>query len=111
MGPWSPDGTTIAFESTRTGGPQIYLMNADGTNQRVLVGPRKGKDEDAAAPAWSPDGRFIAFDRGLGSTFEIWLIKPDGTGEKRLTNNSFADISPSWAPDGRTISFLSTRSL
>lgn len=111
MGPWSPDGSTIAFESTRKGGPWIYLMKADGTDLRPFVGPRKGKDEDALAPAWSPDGRLIAFDRGLGSTTEIYVIKPDGTGERRLTNNGFADISPSWSPEGTVITFLSTRSL
>lgn len=108
---WSPDGSKIALTSTRGGGPAIYTMDADGRNQKRLVGRRPGKDEDANSPAWSPDGNLIAFERGLGSTFEIWVIRPDGTGLKRLTNNKFADTSPSWSPDGQTITFMSTRSL
>lgn len=108
---WSPDGSKIAFTSTRGGGPVIYTMNSDGTDQKRLVGPSEGKDEDANSPAWSPDSEWIAFERGLGSTFEIWLIRPDGSGLKRLTNDKFADVGPSWSPDGKTIAFMSTRSL
>lgn len=108
---WSPDGSKIAFQSTREGGPAIYTMDADGTNQKRLVGRRPGKDEDANSPAWSPDGELIAFERGLGSTFEIWVIRPDGSGLRRLTDDKFADIGPSWSPDGRTITFMSARSL
>lgn len=108
---WSPDGTKIAFTSTRGGGPVIYTMDADGANQKRLVGPRDGVDEDANRPAWSPDGQWIAFERGLGSSFEIWLIRPDGSGLRRLTNDEFEDRAPSWSPDGETIAFMSTRSL
>ena len=61
---WSPDGSKIAFISTRDGGGPsgfntgLYLMNADGTNQtRVTF-----DDETLEGfPAWSPDGSKIAW--------------------------------------------------
>jgi TolB protein len=94
--------------TTRTGGPLIYVMNADGTGQKLLVGADKG---EPLGPAWSPGGELVAFHRGQGKTSEIFVVRSDGTGEKRLTNDGFADQSPSWSPDGTKITFLSTRSL
>jgi Tol biopolymer transport system component len=56
---FSPDGRRIAFESTRTGGGDIYVMNADGTGLAQLT---TDPDEDAQ-PTWSPNGSQIAFTR------------------------------------------------
>jgi len=55
---WSPGGTRIAFGSARDGNYEIYIMNADGTNQIRLT------DHPAydMSPGWSPDGKHIIFD-------------------------------------------------
>ncbi|MCH6569200.1 MAG: PD40 domain-containing protein, partial [Acidobacteria bacterium] len=45
---WSPDGRHIAFQSTRTGSKQIFIMNADGKNLRQITA--YGINE---SPAWS----------------------------------------------------------
>lgn len=56
---WSPDGRSIALISNRTGSPEVWLMNADGTSQRRLTAtPRL----DESGPVWTPDGRWILFD-------------------------------------------------
>src|SRR5437868_4899242 len=47
---WSPDGTQIAFTSTRDGNRAIYVMNADGSGQTRLT---TGTASDAQ-PSWSP---------------------------------------------------------
>jgi dipeptidyl aminopeptidase/acylaminoacyl peptidase len=105
---WSPDGTRIAFTSRRDGGdPEIYIMNADGSNQvRFTTSP--GIDEQ---PAWSPDGTRIAWasDRNEGN-LEIYSANLDGSGLRRHTvNGAFVDTEPEYSPDGSLIAFRSNR--
>jgi len=61
---WSPDGTQIAY--AQLSGGRLGLMNADGTNQRVLTAAN-GSYSDSP-PAWSPDSKWvIAENLGSGS--------------------------------------------
>ncbi len=55
---WSPDASQIAFMSARSGRTEIFTMNADGTDQQLLVSMPSGSAID---PRWSPTGRHIAF--------------------------------------------------
>jgi TolB protein len=117
---WSPDGTTIAF--VREDPSAIWLMDADGTNQRQLTHPYQladtEEDEDSR-PDWSPDGNLIAFSRlhephegKTGSTRyrqDIYVIHPDGTGLQRLTRLTSDNVSPAWSPDGKRVAFASDR--
>jgi hypothetical protein len=92
---WSPDGSRIAFDSTRHGldNKELYVMNADGSNQTRLT---DNIDEDRF-PSWSPDGQRIAFRRGGGPTHGINIINRDGTNPVHVTNDGDA---PVWSPDG-----------
>ena len=54
---WSPDGRHIAFQSSRDGNYEIYVMDSDGSNPRRLT---DHSDWDVR-PSWSPDGRHIAY--------------------------------------------------
>ena len=45
---WSPDGLRIVFTSTRLGGRNLFIMNADGSNVRPLT-----KDSNSFSPAWA----------------------------------------------------------
>ena len=99
---WSPDGTKIAFVSSRKGGVyQIYVMDADGKNPiRLTDGPRKKQ-----YPDWSPDGSKIAFTVHDGLP-HIAVMDADGNNRVRLED--FA-MEPSWSPSGQQIAFVSWR--
>lgn len=107
---FSPDGREIAFTSDRSGGDNIWIMNADGSEPRQLT------DESFRLlnnPAWTPDGEYIAArkhftkTRSLGSG-EIWLYHTGGGSGLQLTEkpNDQKDVNdPSFSPDGRYLYF------
>jgi len=106
---WSPDGTKLAFTSSRDSNPgfnfEVYTMNADGSNQTRLTNS-SSTDEH---PAWSPDGTKIAFASQRDGNPEIYKMNSDGSNQVRLTNSSALDWEPDWSPNGKKIAFVSTR--
>ncbi len=112
---WSPDGATIAYAHKATNTPigvKLWLMNADGTNQRALTTGPDNIDENV--PTWSPDGKKIAFTSNReGGKYRIWVINKDGSNPVALTTAYFdttlqADIEqkvPAWSPDGKYIAY------
>lgn len=105
---WSPDGRQIAFTSDRSGGPQIYVMNAGGGNIRKITSGGYNSD-----PSWSPNSKVnkIAYVNVSGSSANIFTVNPDGSGTKQLTSGSRRNETPSWTPDGHFISFSSNRNV
>jgi Tol biopolymer transport system component len=68
---WSPDGTRIAYESTRSGNSEIWVMNADGTGEPINVSQHESWDSD---PAWSPDGTQITFMSRRDGQEDLWAV-------------------------------------
>lgn len=89
---WSPDGEKIAFCSFRDGNSEIYIMNADGTEQKRLT-DSSGTD---CSPAWSFDGERIVFASNRGDDYEIYIMDADGGNVVRITEDSSQDDSPDW---------------
>ncbi len=89
----------IAFGSDRDGNREIYVMNADGSNQVNLT----NSPADDRWPAWSPDGQQIAFTSTRDGNEEIYKMNADGTGQTRLTVDPASDRLPTWTSDGRIV--------
>jgi len=104
---WSPDGTKIAFASTRDDNDEIYIMNADGSDQTNISNDPRFDN----LPDWSPDGTKIVFSSNRdGGNPNIYTMKPDGTDFIQLTDTGNRhDSWPSWSPDGTKIVFSSSR--
>jgi Tol biopolymer transport system component len=97
---WSPDGSKIVFESDRTGVSQLWLMNADGSNQTQLTFDPVPKDQ---VPDWSPDGSKIAYVAQTAPVGgDIWVINADGTNPHPITSGLDL-LGTAWSPDGTQI--------
>lgn len=105
---FSPDGRRIAFMSGRAGHPEIYTMDADGTNADLLTPLDVGESAYRASPDWSPDGRQVAFQSRIAGTFQVLTVSLRDRGLKQLTSDG-SNEDPSWAPDGRHLVFVSSR--
>ena len=102
----------IVFYSDRDGNAEIYVMDADGGNQRRLT----NNPASDHSPSWSPDGKRIVFTSNRDGHFmhgiptdEIYVMDTDGGNQQNLTNNPSYETSPSWSPDGKRIAFDSNR--
>ena len=93
----------IAFTTTRHGHDEIYVMDADGGNQKRLT---RNKVHDWG-PTWSPDGRKIAFvTTRTPLKIQIYVMDSDGSNQEILTDG-WHDNWPSWSPDGQKIAYWS----
>lgn len=102
---WSPDGSLIAFSGVQEAEPDVWIMAADGTDQRQLT------DDPASdwAPAWSPDGASLVFNSDRFGSFDLVRIDADGANPTALTSGPADDYEPDWSPDGKRIAFTSNR--
>ena len=102
---WSPDGSKIAFASTRTGTEQLYTMNADGTSQTPIRPGGKGA-------VWSPDGTKLAvIELHTVGTYDIYVTSAAGGNPVNISSSPSNTISqaPTWSPDGGKVAFESNR--
>ena len=124
---YSPDGTRIVFCSLRDAYPksklapqelkrlemdaayfgEIYIMNADGSNQQRLT-DRPGYD---GGPFFTPDGQHIVWRHFTpdGSKADIYTMRTDGSRVKRLTDFDSMSWAPYFHPSGAYVIFASNK--
>jgi len=107
---WSSDGRQLVF-GAEPGPPfisQLWIMNADGSNQHVLLSEASFFDY---FPSFSPDGSNVVFTRCALPAFHcaIYRVGINGNNLAALThydpNPDVNDFEPEYSPDGTTIAF------
>jgi len=93
---WTPDGR-IVYDSNASGIEDIWIVNADGSNQKQLTA-NYSVDRDSAV---SPDGRYIVFVSSRSGVDDLWRMNIDGSDQRQLTNGGSRKQSPQFSPDGR----------
>ncbi len=96
---WSPDGRTLASYVGQRWHWDIFLIDRDGENFRLIT----GDGGNYLAPSFSPSGQWIAFTSyrdkyGDEDGCEIYVMRMDGTEIRRLTDNEYCDWQPRWGP-------------
>jgi dipeptidyl aminopeptidase/acylaminoacyl peptidase len=104
---YSPDGTRIAFRSTRSGHNEIWIADANSpATPRQFT---KTAGILTGSPRWSPDGKRIAYDSRPDGPPDIYVTDAETGETKRITTDPSEDVVPSWSHDGQWIYFASNR--
>jgi dipeptidyl aminopeptidase/acylaminoacyl peptidase len=130
----SPDGATVAFMSTRTEKPQLWLLPLGGGEPRRLTDLPQGV---GGGPVWSPDGSRLAFTAGPQDeprkpehpyrvTRTVWRFDEIGLLDdavqdvyvvdvgaedaepRRLTEDRFMNSQPKWSADGQSLVYVAS---
>lgn len=110
---WSPNGTSIAFVTSRNGAPEIYWMPTSGAAAYNLT-------HDPATdsfPIWSPDGRYLAFYSDRSGFLEVYVMHMDclehigscASAVHRL-GGGFNSL-PAWSPDSKRLAYFANGDL
>ncbi|UOF91207.1 S9 family peptidase [Fodinisporobacter ferrooxydans] len=127
---FSQDGSYLAFVSTRSGTPQLFVMLTDGGEPKQLTFFKKG----VKSYSWMPNNQLVVAARkddaneksdvrvvntlryrGNGYGFygdepiHLWLVQVDGSGPQQITDGNFDETDPTVSPDGKKIAFVSWR--
>ena len=104
----SPDGKqiayTVSYYSVKDNASHtvIYVMNADGSNNRLLTTSAASESE----PAWIKGGTKIAFLTAQSGSNQLWEMNPDGTGRKQLSEYQGDIEGFKFSPDESKVLFI-----
>jgi serine/threonine protein kinase len=87
----------IIYQSRTGGNPDLWIMDADGRNQKQLTDDAYSE----RSASGTPDGRYIVFDSARSGTLQIWRMDIDGSNAKLLTTSP--GFNPTISPDGKWV--------
>jgi serine/threonine protein kinase len=106
---WSPDGSRIAFVSSREGFGDIYEKPSSGAGQERLI---FRSNQDKFLTDWSLDGRFLVFHTpGPKTGWDVWIVPM--TGERKplaFAQTEFSEVQGQLSPDERWMVYASDES-
>jgi Tol biopolymer transport system component/DNA-binding winged helix-turn-helix (wHTH) protein len=98
----SPDGTRVAFVSTRSGSQEVWTAGRDGSSPRQLT--RFGRAW-LRMPRWSPDGSRLVIAAVVRGEADIFTIDAGDGRVSALTRDAGDELAPSWSADGARVYF------
>ncbi len=107
----SPDGGKVVYHSDRTGNYELWVVDRESVEHRMLT------DNPAtdAMPDWSPDGSEIVFISDRGGEAQLWVVDSEGGIPRLLTDHALVWTDPSsapptggprWSRDGSVVSYV-----
>ena len=99
----SKDGSRVAMVLSKSGSPDVWVSNTDGSGLKNLTPTR----EDESAPCWSPDGQTICFAGKVNERRALCLVSANGGAIRPLKTGMGSPSEPDWSPDGKWIVFTS----
>lgn len=101
----------LVFASDGAGNPQLFIVNADGSNRSQLVDIPEG----ACQPDWSVNDQIVFIspcteERDDYPNANLWIINADGSGLEQITFGTLGNYDPKWSPDGSQIVYTSVSS-
>lgn len=93
---YSPDESRVAFQSNRSGTPEIWVADADGTN---LVRLTSFGGVPTGAPHWCADGRRLAFHSRESGVSAIYIVDVSERVPRRIESPAPSLELPSWSAD------------
>jgi Tol biopolymer transport system component len=99
---FSPNGTKVAFQSTRSGSNQVWVCRSNGSDCSQVT---QFVGRHAGSPAWSPNGEWLTFDGSEPGGSAIYVVRPDGGELTKVADG----VVPRWSRDGKWIYYSRSR--
>lgn len=113
----APDSSQIAYtvltnDQQMSGTADLWLMNADGSNPRMLLACPEAM---CSRPVWTPDGRRLVYERREilnpgappGNPRLWWLDRASGQTAPVFQDSQLLGLFAAISPDGRWLSYVS----
>ncbi len=98
---WSPDSKEIAFTASDN---KLRKVSVESKQLTELSSSKYG---NIGSPVWSPDGKWLAFTKADHTrNADVYMIPSSGGEERKVTFDSYSDLSPRFTPDGRKLYFI-----
>ena len=101
----SPDGSRVAFQSTRSGQYELWVADRAGANARQIT----SSGTYQSLPRWSPDGRRLAYASRSRAGAELRIVDADTRETHVVASDAAGIVAPAWSHDGRRVYFGSSR--
>jgi Tol biopolymer transport system component len=108
----SPDGSTVALLSDRSGYFDVYLLDVlTGKKKETLIKGSRSVDFEELkwlqpGLSWSPDGEKIVLAVKAGATDALHIVNIKSKKSKKIPIDLDGVFSASWSPSGKEIAFI-----